>query len=79
MDAAGGRSAFAAIPFIGDAALRAPDIAEREIKAAKTGNPVEEIQLQLSSAGQIPVVGAVPDLALLLLITSEMGNYQTDA
>ena len=58
----GGRSAFAAIPFIGDA-FGAADAAEREVKAAKTGNPVDEIQSQLAGAGQIPVLGAVPDLA----------------
>jgi len=58
----GGRAAFAAIPFIGDA-MAAPEIAAREVKAAKTGNPVDEIQSQLASAGQIPVLGAVPDLA----------------
>ena len=58
----GGRSAFAAIPFIGDA-FGAADVAEREIKAAKTGNPVDEIQSQLAGAGQIPLLGAVPDLA----------------
>ena len=57
----GGRSAFAAIPFIGDA-MAAPEIAEREVKAAETGNPVDEIQSQLASAGQIPLLGAVPDL-----------------
>ena len=70
----GGRAAFAAIPFISDA-FAAPDIAEREVKAAKTGNPVDEIQSQLAGAGQIPVLGAVPDLANAIIDNFRMGNY----
>ena len=60
--APGSKAAFAAIPFIGDV-FGAADAAEREVKAAETGNPVDEIQSQLAGFGQIPVVGAVGDLA----------------
>ena len=59
--APGGRAALAAIPFIGDA-FGAAEAAEREVKAAKTGNPLDEVQSQLAGFGQIPVVGAIGDL-----------------
>lgn len=69
----GGRAAFAAIPFIGDA-MAAPDIAEREVKAAKTGDWKDEAQAQLASAGQIPVLGVVPDLANAIIDNFRAGN-----
>lgn len=58
----GGRAAFAAIPLIGDIG-GAAEASERQVKAAKTGNWTDEIQSQLAGFGQIPVVGAVGDLA----------------
>jgi hypothetical protein len=70
----GGRAAFAAIPFIGDA-FAIPDIAEREVKSAQTGNPVDEIQSQLAGAGQIPILGTVPDLANAIIDNFRAGNY----
>lgn len=57
----GGRAALAAIPFIGDIG-GAAEAAEREVKAAKTGNWTDELQSQLAGFGQIPVVGAVGDI-----------------
>ena len=52
---------MSAIPIAG-IPLGAAESAEREVKSAKTGNPIDELQAQLSAAGQIPAVGIVPDL-----------------
>ena len=72
-NAPGGKAALAAIPFVGDA-FGAAEAAEREVKAAKTGNWTDEIQAQLAGFGQIPVVGSVGDLGNAIIDQFRFGT-----
>jgi hypothetical protein len=60
------RSVLALLPMVGQVA-GAADATLRAKKAAETKNPTDALQATLATAGLTPVVGAVPDLANIII------------
>lgn len=61
-DVPGARSLLSAIPVVG-LAFGIEDAAARTAKAARTKNPTDALQATLATAGNIPAVGNLADLA----------------